>query len=251
MRSRINSTGRRRITRDRIAIHARDSTAFDVTLTLDGLALPPDGRVVVEAHRQSVTERFDFGAVTDIRPASPPILRQFAVEDATFRIKVINPDGGRLLARADRLRADAGEGGGRRELLTVKIRDIGPEPWRTEFMPGGEPCLVLNDSIPGAAARITSDRVFQALVIPAAFRQVLHLLWTRHEQIDADEDTPASRWLTFASALTGMETMETPDWDDSEAVLDWIDAACTAFAGRHNFIIALMEAGHDDGKTAY
>lgn len=248
MRSRINSTGRRRITRDRIAIHVRDSTAFDVALALDGLALPPDGRVVVEAHRQSVTERFDFGVVADVRPATPPILRQFAVEDATFRIKVIHPDGGRLLARADRLRADAGEGGGRRELLTVRVKDIGPEPWRTELMAGDEPCLVLNDNIPSAAARITSDPVFQALVIPAAFRQVLHLLWTHGEQIDADEDTPASRWLTFANALTGAET---PDWADSEAVLDWINAACTAFAGRHDFIIALKEAGNDDSKTAH
>lgn len=245
MRSRINSTGRRRIGHERIVILAREGSAFSVAVNLAGLDLPEDGCVVIEAHRQSITERFDFGTVADLRPLTPPSLRQMPIEEATFRVKVIDPASGRLLARADRLRSD-GNAGGRRELLTVRVKDIGPEPWRTELI-GGDPCLVLNDRIPGAASRITSDPVFKALVVPAAFRQVLHLLWAEHEQIEPDDDTPASRWLAFAAAVTGQDH---PDWGDREAVFEWIDIACQRFSAEHDFIIALKDGDHGYDQAA-
>lgn len=248
MRSRINSTGRRKIPREKAVIVPGDAGRFEVQLDLGALELPPAGRIVVEAHRQSITERFLFGTVEEIGPEAPTVLRQLQLEDAQFRIKIIDPAAGRLLARVDRLRADGGAGGGRRELLVVRVRDLGPEPWRTELQPPDEPCLVLNERIPGAASRITTDPVFQSLVLPAAFRQVLHLLWAAGELIEPEEDTPASRWLLFAELLTGEDL---PDWENRDLVLDWINRACAAFAGRHDFIRLFIEADHGDGKTTY
>lgn len=244
MRSRINSTGRRKIPREKILIRSRSARAFDVEMDFGGIGLPPAGRVIAEAHRQSLTERFDLGTVGAPRSAEF-VLEQLEIEDATFRIKVIHPDGGRLLARADRLRADS-EGAGRRELLTVRIKNIGPEPWRTEII-AGEPCLVLNDRVPAAATRITSDPLFQSLILPAAFRQVLHLLWATGEQIEPDDDTPASRWLDFVAALNGREA---PDWSETEKVLEWIDDACAAFADRHDFIMVFRGTDHGGDTTA-
>lgn len=242
MRRRINSTGRRKIPREKILVRSCENGAFGVDIDFDGLGLPADGRVVIEAHRQSLTERFDFGTVSAPNPAENPVLKQLEITDATFRIKVVHPDGGQLLARADRLRADS-QDAGRRELLTVRVKDIGHEPWRTEMI-ADEPCLVLNERIPGAAARITSDAIFQSLVLPAAFRQVLHLLWGHGEAIEPDDDTPASRWLSFVGAITREET---PDWSETEKVLDWIDAACAAFAGRHDFVSVFEGSSHADG----
>lgn len=241
MRSRINSTGRKKIERSRIAILPQDNGGFRCELDIANLDLPPTGRVVVEAHRQSITERFDFGTVEAPGPIRPTVLRQLGFEDVTFRVKIVDPGTGRLLARADRLRPNGHDDGGRRELLAVRIKDIGPEPWKVEIDAAGEPVLILNDAIPAAESRITSDPVFQSLVLPAAFRQVLHLLWAENEQVDQDDDTPASRWLLFSRALTGQEA---PDWDDPGAVLEWIDLACRVFAARHPFMTAFGEGGN-------
>lgn len=248
MRRRINSTGRKKIPRELAEILPGQEGRFDVRLDLGPLGLPAECRVIVEAHVQSVTERFSFGTVANMEAEEPTILRRLPIEDTQFRVKVVDPAAGRLLARVDRLRADDREGSSRRELLLVRVRDLGPEPWRTELLPTGEPCLVLNEYIPGAASRITTDPVFQALVLPAAFRQVLHLLWAGQEQIEPEEDTPASRWLSFAEALTDDDL---PDWSDRDLVLDWVNKACAAFASRHEFIKPFTEADHGDGKTAH
>jgi hypothetical protein len=241
MRSRINSTGRKKIHRDRITILPRENGGFECDLDLADLGLPLTGRIVVEAHRQSITERFDFGTVDKPGSAAAPVLRQLDFEDVTFRVKVVDPQNGRLLARADRLRPNGHDEGGRRELLTVKIKDIGPEPWKVEIDPAGEPVLILNDAIPGADARITKDPLFQALILPAAFRQVLHLLWAENEQLEQDDDSPASRWLMFSQALTGQDP---PDWDDDNAVVEWIDTACREFAAQHPFMTAFRDVGN-------
>jgi hypothetical protein len=241
MRSRINNTGRKKIQRDRIAIVPREDGGFECDLDVANLGLPPTGRIVVEAHRQSITERFDFGTVAEPGPKAIPVLRQLDLEDVTFRVKVVDPQNGRLLARADRLQPNGHDEGGRRELLTVRIKDIGPEPWKVEIDPAGEPVLILNDAIPGADARITTDPLFQALILPAAFRQVLHLLWAENEQLEQDDDSPASRWLAFSQALTGQEP---PDWEDDNAVVEWIDAACREFAARHPFMSVFKDGGN-------
>lgn len=241
MRSRINSTGRKKIQRDRIVILPQDNGSFVCDLDVANLGLPPTGRIVVEAHRQSITERFDFGTVAEPGPVVPPVLRHLDVEDVTFRVKIIDPENGRLLARADRLQPNGHGEGGRRELLTVKIKNIGPEPWKVEIDAAGEPVLIVNDAIPAVDARITTDPVFQALVLPAAFRQVLHLLWAESEQLEQDDESPASRWLMFSQALSGQEP---PDWEDPDAVVEWIDAACRAFAAQHPFMVAFKEGGN-------
>lgn len=241
MRSRINSTGRKKIQRDRIALIPREGGGFVCDLDVTNLGLPPTGRIVVEAHRQSVTERFDFGTVAEPGPVSTPALRQLDIEDVTFRVKIVDPENGRLLARADRLQPNGHDEGGRRELLTVKIKDIGPEPWKVEIDAAGEPVLILNDAIPAADSRITTDPVFQALILPAAFRQVLHLLWAENEQLEQDDDSPASRWLMFSQALTNREP---PDWEDPDVVVEWIDIACRAFAAQHPFMAAFKEGGN-------
>lgn len=246
MRSRINSTGRIRIPHDRIVIQPGDGGRFHLTLDLSGMQLAVDAGVIVEAHRQSVTERFDFGTVDAPSPPSPPVLRQIEIEDAQFRVKVVEPGTGKLLARADRLAVDGGRVAGRRELLPVRVKHLGPLPWKAELEHGNEPVLLLNDRIPGAASRITGDREFQALILPAAFREVLTLLWAAGETPEPDDDTPPSRWLAFAENLAGAET---PDWQDLDAVSSWIDAACDEFAARHDFMSALEEGSDGDRQT--
>lgn len=238
MRSRINSTGRKKIQRERIKIVSRDDGGFTFEIAVSDLGLPSNGQIVLEAHRQSITERFSYGTVDEPKADNSLILRQLSIDDATFRVKIVDPYNGRLLARADRLQPNGRDNGGRRELLTVRIKDIGPEPWKVELDPSDEPVLILNEAIPGAESRITNDLVFQALILPAAFRQVLHLLWAKKEQLEQDEDSPASRWLQFSQALTRKDP---PDWENVDAVEEWIDVVCKAFAAQHPFMAAFKD----------
>ena len=63
--SRINHTGRRRIRREHVNIEVREEPgrpcSFEARFQLQGYRLPPSARVMVEAYRQSLSRRFDFG----------------------------------------------------------------------------------------------------------------------------------------------------------------------------------------------
>lgn len=242
MRSRINSTGRQKITRDMAAfsvLKRDDGTAeFIADIELSGLDLPANGEVVVEAYRQSLHERYAFGTVTAIRAQDRPILRELDPSILSFRIKVIEPGSGRLLARGDRLGTAETEEGGRQELLKVVERDLGQEPWRTEiFDEDRKPILVLNNHIPDALARIRTDPHLQAYILPAALRQVLMMLWLemREEEEDDDDDEThwTTHWIRFAQNLIGREK---PDWGETPEVTRWIDDVCREFSARFSLM---------------
>lgn len=223
MRSRINSTGRTKIFQHlaTFVVNANDgeNPDFTATIRLEGLNLPPEGAVVVEAYRQSLHERFDFGTVDDIAAKSPTVLRELEPDGLSFRVKVVEPGSGRLLARGDRFQPQGADDTGRHELLKVVVRDIGPEPWKTEIHDTGLPVLVLNEHIPNVLSRIKTDRAFQALVLPAALRQVLLTLWVQKgDQEDNDDEDWITRWLNFAEGITRSDR---PDWSDEEEVRVW------------------------------
>lgn len=244
MLSRINSTGRQRIAGEMasfslVADEARPT--FVATIDLSTLAdLPAEGQVFVEAHRQNAIERFDFGTVARTAARGPTELRELTAESLQFRVKVVEPGTGKLLALGDRFSAGEAEHGGRQPLLTVRERDLGPEPWRTEFEDDAA-VLVLNERIPDAIARLKSDPLFQALILPAAFRQILLTVWAaRRDEAEepADHDW-CSLWLRFVRNLLDQDL---PDWEKEEETLVWIDDACQAFAGRHDFMSAVTGA---------
>lgn len=241
MLSRINSTGRLRVTRDMASFACvTDSVppAFVGEIDLTGLAdLPADAQVFVEAHRQSIIERFDFGTVAATAARGPTELRELTHENLQFRIKVVERGSGKLLALGDRFTPDDAEHGGRQPLLKVREADIGPEPWRTAIEEDAA-VLILNEKIPDAIGKLTRDPAFQALILPAAFRQILLRMWVarQDEEEDPEDDDWQARWLRFARSLAPAEEL---DWDDEEAVPDWIDACCEGFARRHDFLSVL------------
>jgi len=211
---------------------------FVATIDLSALAdLPRDGQVFVEAHRQSAIERFDFGTVARTAARGPTELRELTAESLQFRVKVVEPGTGKLLALGDRFNAGEAEHGGRQPLLTVRERDLGPEPWRTEFEDDAA-VLVLNERVPDAIGRLKTDPLFQALILPAAFRQILLTVWAsrRDEADEPAEDDWCSLWLRFVRNLLDGEL---PDWEQEQETREWIDEACRAFASRHDFMSAV------------
>lgn len=244
MRKRLNSTGRRKIAAAAIDLALLPETkppAFTAVLKLDGLDLPGEAGVVVEAYRGTATERFAVGRVADLSGVIRRELMELEADPALqFRIKVVEPGTGKLLAARPRIRPGDVDDSGRIPLLSVREADLGPEPWRTEFDPVEGAVLVLNSAIPAARAQLQTVGRFQGSVLPAAFRQVLLRLWAEDvsREPDADAGDWRQRWLGFAEALAGSET---PDAEDHAASAEWIDAACRGFAKRHPQFLSELE----------
>src|SRR4029077_18655632 len=80
---------------------------FDATIRLSEYKFPPDARVVVEAYRQTILMRFDFGSVSVPKvPADRHLSDFLTVENVLFRLKVPAASGrpGLLLGEAEQLR---------------------------------------------------------------------------------------------------------------------------------------------------
>jgi hypothetical protein len=215
---------------------------FHALIDLGRLKLPKDGEVIVEAYRQSLHERFSFGTVERTIPREATMLRELEKDGVKFRIKVVEPASGRLLARGDRLGASDIESTGRRELLKVVIDKLGQEPWKTKLYEDGLPVLVLNEDIPDALAKIKSDPIFQALILPGALRQILLMLWLKEaDEADDDEDDEdrwTTNWLRYARQLSGREK---PLWQEESLVSAWIDDVCQAFCQHFNLLTKIAQ----------
>jgi hypothetical protein len=246
MRSRINSTDRKKIDSGmaEFAVSSRDdgTASFEAQIDLSPLKLDPKAHVVVEAYRQSLHERFKFGTVDRPSAAEPTILRELGGDAIKFRIKVVEPNSGRVIARGDRFGAGSDTDAGRQELLRVVERDLGQEPWKTEIYDiDSKPVLVLNNQIPGAVGLFESDPKFRALILPAALRQVLMMLCIdRQTEEEADPDDEEGHWSTdwirFAQNLAGREK---PDWSETAEVMNWIDDVCAAFSRQHALLSSI------------
>lgn len=242
---RLNSTGRRRIEAGLVAIafeEGADPAAFTTTLDLESLDLPGEAKVVVEAYRGSLSERFDLGAVAALKPNRRFALDGFGADaELQFRVKVVEPVSGRLLATRDKVKPGDVEDSGRLPLLVVKEEDLGAEPWKIAFDEADGAVLLVNAAIPEAISRLKSAGAMQALILPAAFRQVLLRLWAEGEDLEADPDAEGwrQRWMRFAESLAGEEL------DDPEDRAGWIDKACRGFAERHPGMMGALigEAG--------
>jgi hypothetical protein len=243
MRSRINSTGRIKIKSSNVGFVLNrlvdGEWHFTAEIDLVDLNLPPESSIIVEAYRQSVHERFPFGTVGDTTPQATTALRELDSDGIRFRVKVVEPVTGRLLARADNI-DPAGESG-RTELLKVTVSDLGQEPWKTEISSqSGSPTLVLNSRIPNVGNRIKIDRAFQAMILPSALRQVLLMLSAEAAEIEEEPegDDWQSRWLHYAELISKVDK---PDWSDRLGVQEWINSACKAFSSKYFFSDALID----------
>lgn len=237
MRTRLNGTGRKRIERR----HAQIELATDVgghrprvtaRFALAELGLPAAGIIIVEAYRESFVERFAFGTVAQPGPVDIPRLSELTSAKLLFRVKVVEPKSGKLLALASRLGLEAADDHPRNELFRVRTEDLGQEVWRVEIDEADAPALILHKDIAPTPHMWLRRPDVRATVLPAAMRTVLFGLWRRNEDLDDDDDSWAQRWFRFAQALTPTEK---PD-NLEEAMWNWIDEACKGFAQRHQLM---------------
>ena len=240
MRSRVNRTGRRRITRDHAQVSVRapeseEAPIFDASLDLTSYGFPDDARVRVEAWRNNAVQRWDYGTAGALEPPGDADRKLTDVPaSAQFRVLVVAGDGsGLLLGHVPNIRPVLP----RRSLLPVRESDeLGDEVWRVDFGDGMDrPELLINPSVDGISEIVRSDESFRALVLPDVLRTILaHVVLVERGDPD-DSESPWEGWFTIARTLLPDEeppALQHSAADDSEIAEAnrWIDRVVAAFA---------------------
>jgi len=248
---RFNYTGRRKIPRSRASISLNQTPdgllAFNAVIQFEGLSLPVNANIFIEAYRRAYFRRFPCGAVSDPKLPNNCILDGLDPNSLVmFRIKVTDKKG-RILAVADRIiPRRTGEGQANRLcLLPVDFVDLGQSIWRLDLA-SDWPSLQLNNRVENIREIARSDSSFLTLVYPEVVRQILRKIVVEedHTDPDTDPDDWKSRWLGFVIELLGHKQL--PPSGDSEPVMQekmkWIDDAVEGFCSNHGLLEKFVQS---------
>lgn len=234
MTRRFNYTGRERLTGDEFfaKVISDHPLVAAITLDLSRTPLAPGATVFIEAYSGTITQRFDCGTVSELTPPATVNLSALQTGGSIlFRVKVVSPETGLILASGDRLRlVGDGEDPKRRPLLSVRVDDtLGEEIWRVEVTTNTNPVLVLNSKVPSLKKRLVEDPLIGGAILLPAVRQVLNVLLD-----DLDGPEWQGDWVKFVKNVH-------PDTDIDQKIADadrdmWINEVMELFAESLTFV---------------
>lgn len=234
MTRRFNYTGRERLTGNEFfaKVQSEDPLVATLTLDLSRTPLAPNAVVYIEAYSGTTSELFDCGTVADLRVPSEVNLSAIQTGGSVlFRVKVVNPENGLILASGDRLRlVGEGEDPKRRPLLAVRRDDtLGQEIWKIAVSVNEPPVLLLNMKIPDFKTRLVEDPLIGGTILIPALRQILSVLLE-----DLDGGVWQEDWVKFVKSVhPDVDIDEMVDPDDRDR---WIDDVIELFAELHGFV---------------
>ena len=240
MQRTFNYTGRRKIAQAEALFSLTgpsECPSFNVLFKIEPNEFPEDAALYVEAYYKETRQRFSFGVISRIAPPEDTQLNDIDLSGPTlFRVIIVDEKNshGLLLASGEAFRADVGESDqDKTSILKVVQRPLGKETWKIEIETGGNPALILNNSIPDAIEKMKSDPYFQALVLPAALRQVLmYFLWNEEDQ----EKEVCEKWMSFAKHFGG----EIPYGTDPSTLMGWVDDVVEDFSANFDLCDRLV-----------
>ena len=249
MQRRFNYTDRVRLLQAdvRFSLQQADGKwSFDASLDLADYDLPPDSLIFVEAYRQTVWMRFEWGTVGALQPPANRTLAEFdSPEDILFRVRVTSPGTpdephGLLLAEADRVRLRGPEETeeNRDTIFPVVPTELGDELWKVSF-DNERPRLLVNLQAAGNYKQFTLHPAFVTLVYPAAMREVLwHIVFVEGHRDYDDPMSDYSRWIRFAVEVLGAgePPKKLDETDDADEVAGWVAGAVAAFSRKHRLL---------------
>lgn len=245
VRKRINSTGRKRIPRERISItllpvKPDQPLRAVANVNLDGLGFPEGASVVLEAYQRSTAMRMELGTVGRYAVPDPITLDELDPGAVPlFRLKVVDNDGqkGKLLGAAERLRPDSDDTpDGRESLFPVRFVELHDEVWRLQIDEAG-PCLLLNCRIPTLKAEIQRNPLISGILLPAALRGVLDRLVGDSNDTDDDEAAWKEKWLRYCREELGLS--EDPGTLPEDRREEWVDDGVKAFCRSAKFMVKI------------
>jgi hypothetical protein len=239
---RINSTGRKRIMRERVDIRLapgkpEESFTAAATLKLDDLGFPGEARVILEAYQRSAGMRIDCGTIANV--SVPAVINLNEIDrdgSVLFRLKVVEASAanGKILGSADRIRpAGNDDAEGRRSIFPINECDLGAEVWRVDIDEAG-PVLKLNYRIVGFKSRILENPLIQGIILPAAFRIVLERLADGETADEDDESDWRNEWLRYLKERFGIDD-DLPTLKEDERA-EWVADTIRQFCDAHGFV---------------
>lgn len=231
---RFNYTNRIKIPRNRADISLfkdREGKYFRAKINMEGLDLPPDAKIYIEANFKGVYQRFAFGTVAHFKEPENTRLNELPeTELAYFDIAIVDETGkvGLLLGSAKGIAVSTdGIPNDRIPLLPVNPTDLKNSFWKLSFdtSDDGRPVLEINKNIPDVFEKARNDINFISLVYPAAFRGVLIKL-IEHGDFDAEEETWVSDWLKFINSILGIKNLPDTEMENGNLTPEqeaWID----------------------------
>jgi len=253
---RLNFTGRRRIERSRVRVRLLPGeggpSSFHAAIDLEGLGLPGEAAVYLEAYRGPRLQRFDWGTVARIQPAEQRDLVEMDPRAVPlFRLKVVDRTGalGRILASVDRVVPRRPEEGGEEDLclLPVEFVDLGRRIWRLDLSDDW-PVLQVNEAVEAMREVARSDADFLGLVYPEVVERVLGeiLLERDHDDLADEEDWPAL-WIRFVRSAGGAGPPPRGAGERARADrLRWIEEAVEGFCAA-NATLGRYRQAHGEG----
>ncbi len=250
MKKRINSTQRKKITRDRIQITVREDASFTLKLDLRELKFPRDARIILEATCAGNAEvkRFDdIGAIKDFRGGIvnyENTLRPFRASNFTFTIKIVDVQDeiGKILGFAKVPTSQKGES----SLIALEVSDqLDLIPWQLD-LDGDLPVLLVNEKYLGLARHLESDPALQVLILPGVFREAIQ---KAIEEQDPDDDEQTWNHLLRLAAELHPEKQLLPEDEDEEEQKKWVMDVVNAFCGKNHFFEMFQRSSWADAEA--
>ncbi len=244
MKRKFNYTGRKKIERGRVSINLirqnGSVVAFALNkLDIDDMDLAPQATIHIEAYYRTELKRFDFGTVgSRSYPPSCSLDGLAYPENLKFRILIVNPSDGKVLAHAVGITPE--EPAEKKSILPVEFRDLGNEIWRVEYEgDGGAPILCINNRIPNSENMAKNDPQFFIYVYPAVIREILtHMVFVdgvdsvTEPLVDWHDD-----WLRFSMNLDARRPATLNPEDDNfekKESFKWIENVVEKFCNRYH-----------------
>ncbi len=237
---RFNYTGRKRIHHSDVELSIDHipggKPKFDIKVDLQGYGLPSEAHVHVEAaSSQTRWMRFSIGNVAEKIESIGLVLEEFDdADDLKFKLKVVDPDHGMLLALGDRIRPFSKgdeDAPATTSILPVKSCDLSGNSvlWRVSY--DADVTLQVERDL-GSKDTVVKSHIFKALILPAALKEILLKMdvdraWDVELQDFSDWPT---RWVMFAKQLGAGLPDNASEADNSE----WMDDVITRFMNRIN-----------------
>ena len=243
MQRTFNYTERKRIKREHVQFDILESEPipeFTVLLKLPMEDFPADASIYIDAYCKETRQRFSFGTVSRIEPPESCSLNQIDLSAPTqFKVSIVDESGrhGRIIASGEGFKPTGDEDNeNKSSLLPVSSRAMGESVWELDLESSGKPVLCINNRIPDSLNKIKSDPLFQALILPAAMREVLiKYLWGEE---NFEEESSFKHWINFAEHMAGPK----PESNDESALSRWVDEAVEEFSKRFKMCEMLCAA---------
>jgi hypothetical protein len=248
---RFNYTNRLRILQEDVQVHVSHGAGhvpvFDIALDLKDYGLPAEAEIVTEAYQSTRWMRFGLGRVGLITDTRGRELSSFDdVDNLRFRIKVVEPGTGKLLALAQGVTPyspDEEADRSQTSILPVRSTDLRESGvcWKVEY--GEQDVTLLIEKGLGGKEQVVRSPLFKGLILPNVMREILSSLVASNDWDAEAEDIFdwRSKWLRFVRLLGGGIPKKEEGADNEDWVDDAVRRLVAKMGSRDQFVLGFEE----------